>query len=365
VGHYVVRRLLQAIPLMFIISIFLYGLVNLAPGGPLAGRGSSKRLNPEQIAILKRQFGLDKPVCVRYVYWLIGNDWNRPVGEITKPRAGIFTPIIECLDPRSYLNAESPGIGKGVLRGDFGNSFRTRKPVLDTIKTSFKNSAYLMSITLVVVAIIAIPVGVISAVKQYSIFDIIVTTLSFIGQAIPEFWLGLILILIFYVWLKNPLTGDSLLPPGGMYTQGAAFSLIDWTKHLILPVTMGVVGWVTWYSRFLRSSMLDVIHQDYVRTARAKGLTLNKVYFKHALRNALLPLVTIFALDLPYIFAGSLYVEILFSWPGMGRLYYQAAIDRDYPMLMAILTLITLVVILSNLLADIVYARLDPRIHYD
>ena len=350
---------------MFIISIFLYGLVNLAPGGPLAGRGSSKRLNPEQIAILKRQFGLDKPVCVRYVYWLIGNDWNRPVGEITKPRAGIFTPIIECLDPRSYLNAESPGIGKGVLRGDFGNSFRTRKPVLDTIKTSFKNSAYLMSITLVVVAIIAIPVGVISAVKQYSIFDIIVTTLSFIGQAIPEFWLGLILILIFYVWLKNPLTGDSLLPPGGMYTQGAAFSLIDWTKHLILPVTMGVVGWVTWYSRFLRSSMLDVIHQDYVRTARAKGLTLNKVYFKHALRNALLPLVTIFALDLPYIFAGSLYVEILFSWPGMGRLYYQAAIDRDYPMLMAILTLITLVVILSNLLADIVYARLDPRIHYD
>jgi peptide/nickel transport system permease protein len=222
-----------------------------------------------------------------------------------------------------------------------------------------------MSVTLIVVAIIAIPVGVISAVKQYSIFDIIVTTLSFVGQAIPEFWLGLILILIFYVWLKNPLTGDSLLPPGGMYTQGAAFSLIDWTKHLILPVTMGVVGWVTWYSRFLRSSMLDVIHQDYVRTARAKGLKLSKVYYKHALRNALLPLVTIFALDLPYIFAGSLYVEILFSWPGMGRLYYQAAIDRDYPTLMAILTIGTLAVILANLLADIAYAKLDPRIHYD
>jgi peptide/nickel transport system permease protein len=260
---------------------------------------------------------------------------------------------------------ESYGQGKGILRGDFGMSYRTRQPVMDSIKNSFKNTAYLMSVTLVVVAIIAIPVGVISAVKQYSIFDVIVTTLSFIGQAIPEFWLGLILILIFYVWLKNPLTGDSLLPPGGMYTQGAAFSLIDWTKHLILPVTMGVVGWVTWYSRFLRSSMLDVIHQDYVRTARAKGLTLNKVYYKHALRNALLPLVTIFALDLPYIFAGSLYVEILFSWPGMGRLYYQAAIDRDYPMLMAILTIGTLAVIFANLLADIAYAKLDPRIHYD
>ena len=364
-GHYVVRRLLQAIPLMFIISIFLYGLVNLAPGGPLAGRGTSKRLNPEQIAILKRQFGLDKPICTQYVYWLIGNDWTQQVENTPQIKSGFLNTVKECFDYRYYLYSVSPGEGKGVLRGDFGISFRTRQPVLELIKSSFKNSAYLMSVTLVVVAIIAIPVGVISAVKQYSIFDIIVTTLSFIGQAIPEFWLGLILILIFYVWLKNPFTGDSLLPPGGMYTQGMAFSLIDWTKHLILPVTMGVVGWVTWYSRFLRSSMLDVIHQDYVRTARAKGLTLNKVYFKHALRNALLPLVTIFALDLPYIFAGSLYVEILFSWPGMGRLYYQAAVDRDYPMLMAILTIITLIVIISNLLADIVYARLDPRIHYD
>jgi peptide/nickel transport system permease protein len=345
VGHYVARRLLQAIPLMLIISIVLFALVNLAPGGPLAGRGA-KRLKPEQIAILKRQFGLDQPVYMRYIFWLIGNDWK----QIDSDGDGSF---------------DSYGQGKGILRGDFGDSYRTRKPVLDSIKTAFKNSAYLMSITLVVVAIIAIPVGVISAVKQYSIFDVIVTTLSFIGQAIPEFWLGLILILIFYVWLKNPSTGDPLLPPGGMYTQGMAFSLGDWVKHLILPVTMGVVGWVTWYSRFLRSSMLDVIHQDYVRTARAKGLRMGKVYYKHALRNALLPLVTIFALDLPFIFAGSLYVEILFSWPGMGRLYYQAAIDRDYPMLMAILTILTVVVILSNLLADIVYAKLDPRIHYD
>jgi peptide/nickel transport system permease protein len=346
VGHYVVRRLLQAIPLMFIVSIVLFALVNLAPGGPLSGRGQSRRLRPEQIAILKRQFGLDQPLYKRYVFWLIGNDWTK-------------------IDSDGDGVKDDNGQGKGILRGDFGMSYRTRKPVMDAIRNAFKNTAYLMSVTLIVVAIIAIPVGVISAVKQYSIFDIIVTTLSFIGQAIPEFWLGLILILIFYVWLKNPLTGDSLLPPGGMYTQGAAFSLIDWTKHLILPVTMGVVGWVTWYSRFLRSSMLDVIHQDYVRTARAKGLTLNKVYYKHALRNALLPLVTIFALDLPYIFAGSLYVEILFSWPGMGRLYYQAAIDRDYPMLMAILTIGTLAVIFANLLADIAYSKLDPRIHYD
>lgn len=345
-GYYVVRRLLQAIPLLVIISIVLFTLVNLAPGGPLAGRGQSKRLKPEQIAILKRQFGLDQPVWKRYVFWLAGNDWTR-------------------IDTDGDGIKDSYGEGKGILRGDFGMSYRYRQPVIDLIKVCFKNTAYLMSVTLFVVAIIAIPVGVISAVKQYSVFDIIVTTLTFIGQAIPEFWLGLILILIFYVWLKNPVTGDSLLPPGGMYTLEAGFSLIDWTKHLILPVTMGVVGWVTWYSRFLRSSMLDVIHQDYVRTARAKGLRENRVIFKHALRNALLPLVTVFALDLPYIFAGSLYVEILFSWPGMGRLYYQAAIDRDYPTLMAILTIGTVAVIFANLFADIIYARLDPRIHYD
>jgi peptide/nickel transport system permease protein len=331
---------------MFIISIILFALVNLAPGGPLAGRGQSRMIRPEQAAILRRQFGLDQPLVMRYIFWLVGNDWTK----IDRDGDGI---------------KDSYGQGKGILRGDFGMSYRTRKPVIDSIGIHLKNTVYLMSVTLIVVAIIAIPVGVISAVKQYSFFDIVVTTLSFMGQAIPEFWLGLILILLFYVWLKNPLTGDSLLPAGGMYTLGIGFSLLDWIKHLILPVTMGVVGWVTWYSRFLRSSMLDVIHQDYIRTARAKGLRENSVLFKHALRNALLPLVTIFALDLPYIFAGSLYAEIIFSWPGMGRLYYQAALDRDYPLLMAILTIGTVVVILSNLLADIVYAKLDPRIHYD
>jgi peptide/nickel transport system permease protein len=346
VGQYVVRRLLQAIPLMVIVSIILFALVNLAPGGPLAGRGQSRHLPPEQIALLKRQYGLDQPLVLRYIFWLVGNDWTK-------------------IDTNGDGIKDSPGQGKGILRGDFGTSYRTRIPVIDTIGTYLKNTMYLMSVTLLIVAILAIPVGVISAVKQYSFFDIVVTTLSFMGQALPEFWLGLILILVFYVWLKNPLTGEPLLPSGGMYSLGIGFSPFDWIKHLILPVTMGVVGWVTWYSRFLRSSMLDVIHQDYIRTARAKGLKEYTVLFKHALRNALLPLVTIFALDLPYIFAGSLYAEIIFSWPGMGRLYYQAALDRDYPLLMAILTIGTVVVIFSNLLADIVYAKLDPRIHYD
>lgn len=345
-GHYVIRRLLQAIPLLLLVSILLFALVNIAPGGPLAGRGQTKHIRPEQAEILKRQYGLDKPLLLRYVFWLIGNDWTN-------------------VDTDGDGVAESYGQSKGILRGDFGTSYRTRRPVLETIGNYLPNTLYLMSITLIIVALLAIPVGVISAVKQYSIFDISITTLSFMGQAIPEFWLGLILILVFYAWFKNPITGGPLLPAGGMYTIGAAFSVWDWVKHLILPVLMGAVGWVTWYSRFLRSSMLDVIHQDYIRTARAKGLTEKRTLFIHALRNALLPLVTIFALDLPYIVAGSLYVEIIFSWPGMGRLYYQAAMDRDYPLLMAILIIGTTMVILSNLLADMAYAILDPRIHYD
>ena len=150
-----------------------------------------------------------------------------------------------------------------------------------------------------------------------------------------------------------------------MYTIGEESSVLDRIKHLILPVTMGVVGWVAWYSRFLRSSMLDVINQDYIRTARAKGQVERKVLYKHALRNALIPLLTMFALDFPYIFAGSIYVELIFSWPGMGRLYYDAETYRDYPILLAVLIIGAGVIVFANLMADIGYALLDPRVRYE
>jgi peptide/nickel transport system permease protein len=219
---------------------------------------------------------------------------------------------------------------------------------------------------MLIAVLIAIPIGVISAIRQYSTFDITVTTFSFAGQAIPEFWLGLILILIFYAWLKNPFTDGPLLPSGGMTSVGSmGFDLGDRVVHLILPVLTGALGWIAWYSRFLRSSMLEVMHQDYMRTARAKGLPTLRVLYKHALRNALIPLITLLALDLPYIFGGAVFVEILFSWPGMGRLYYQAAIERDYPILMAVLIIGAGAIILSNLLADITYAYLDPRIRFE
>jgi peptide/nickel transport system permease protein len=344
-GQYIIRRLLQAVIILLFLSVLFFALVNLTPGGPLAGYGQSRHVQPEKVEILRRQLGLDKPLTVQYVVWLVGNDWMK-------------------VDINDDGIAESNGTRRGILRGDFGFSFRTREPVLKVIGQRFPNTAYLMIITLLVAILIAIPIGIISAVKQYSAFDIAVTTFSFAGQALPEFWLGLILLLIFYAWLKNPLSGEALLPSGGVATIGAAFSLGDRLRHLVLPVATGALGWIAWYSRFMRSSMLDVIHQDYLRTARAKGLSELRVLYKHALRNALIPLVTLFALDIPYIFSGAVFVEMLFSWPGMGQLYYQAAMQRDYPILLAILIIGAAFILLSNLLADIFYAILDPRIRY-
>jgi peptide/nickel transport system permease protein len=338
---------MQTAGLLFLLSILLFALVNLAPGGPLSGQGQSRHIDPAKVALLKRQFGLDKPLPTQYLIWLVGNDWM----QVDKDGDG---------------KLDSYGTRQGILRGDFGFSFRTRQPVLTEIGQRFPNTIYLTTVTMLVAVLIAIPIGIISAIRQYSTFDITVTTFSFAGQAIPEFWLGLILILIFYAWLKNPFTGEPLLPPGGMTsTNGLGFDLGDRIIHLILPVATGALGWVAWYSRFLRSSMLEVVHQDYIRTARAKGLPNWMVLYKHALRNALIPLITLLALDLPYIFGGAIFVEILFSWPGMGRLYYQAALERDYPILLAVLIIGATFIILSNLLADIVYAYLDPRIRYE
>ena len=345
-GTYIVRRLLQAVPMLIIVSVLLFALVNIAPGGPMSAYSRSNRIPEEKKEAIRRSFGLDKPLPVQYIIWLAGNDWM-------------------AIDTDGNGITDSYGTRKGVLRGDFGFSYRTRQPVLDEILDRLPNTIYLMTVTLIVVGIVAIPIGIISAVKQYSKFDLTATTLSFMGQAIPEFWLGLILILVFYATLENPFTGEPLFPPGGMYTIGEEFSIWDRIHHLILPVTMGMVSWVAWYSRFLRSSMLDVINQDYIRTARAKGQSERLVLYKHALKNALIPLVTMFALDFPYIFAGALYVELIFSWPGMGRLYYAAATDRDYPILLAVLIIGSAIVMISNLLADIAYGFLDPRVRYE
>ena len=342
---YILRRLIQTIGLLFLLSMLLFALVNLAPGGPLSAYGG-RRIRPERVEILKRQFGLDQPLPVQYIYWLAGNDWRR----VDSDGDGIL---------------DEPGTRKGILRGDLGFSYRTREPVLHEIGLRLPNTVILMGITMLTALVIAIPLGIYSALKQYSLFDFLATTFSFAGQAIPEFWLGLVLILIFYAWLKNPWTGEPLLPPGGMSSLDSGFSLSDRLSHLVLPVLTGALGWIAWYSRFLRSSFLEILPLNYLRAARARGLSERRVVFHHALRNALIPIVTLIALDLPYIFTGAVLIETIFAWPGMGRLYYQAAVERDYPLLLAVLILGAAFIILCNLLADILYAYLDPRVRYE
>jgi peptide/nickel transport system permease protein len=322
-GKYILRRLLQFIPLLFLVSVVLYFVMHLVPGGPLSVYARS-RITPEALTALRHELGLDQPVIVQYIHWL----------------------------------------GKAV-RGDLGVSFDTQRPVLQEITDRLPATLYLIGTTFIIVLIFSVFVGVISAIKQYSALDISLTTFTFIGQALPDFWVGMMLLLLSYGVFVNPVTGTPLLPSGGMYTVGHGFSLGDWIKHLILPsLTLGL-AWVSWYSRYLRSSMLEVIHEDYIRTARAKGVREFKVILKHALKNAALPLVTIVALDLPVLVGGALFIEIIFSWPGMGRLFYHAVERRDYPILMGVILLSSVTILLSSLIADIFYAYLDPRIRYD
>jgi peptide/nickel transport system permease protein len=325
-GAYVLRRVLWAIPLLLFVSVVVYGLLELSPGGPTSmymRRGTG--MSAADLAAVEESLGLNDPVYQQYGRWL----WN-------------------------------------VVQGDFGMATTSSRPVSDEILDRLPNTLYLMGIAWAVSLLIAIPIGVYSAIRQYSKFDHVVTALTFVGQSIPSFFLGLILLFIFYMRLDNPFSGGPLLPSGGVQTIGAdltGFALIkDRVAHLILPVTMLAATWVAWYSRFLRASMLETIHLDYVRTGRAKGLRERTVIVRHAFRNAAVPLVTLMALDLPLLFSGALFAEVIFSWPGMGRLFFQAAELRDFGILMAVVMITSFLIIVGNLLADIAYRLLDPRI---
>jgi peptide/nickel transport system permease protein len=206
--------------------------------------------------------------------------------------------------------------------------------------------------------IIAIPLGVLSSVRQYSFFDYVATFFSFVAYSIPVFWAGLMAQLLFSVKL-------GWLPVAGMYTEGVPWTFGDAVKHLILPAVVLGLGLVAGWSRYLRSSMLEVLQLDYLRTARAKGASTRDVVLKHALRNAVVPLVTVMALDIPLLFTGALIVEIVFSWPGEGRLFYDSLQSRDYPVLMGVLLISAFIILFSNLLADMVYGVLNPRVRYD
>ena len=315
-GRYIVRRLLQALPLLFAISVAIFAILKATPGGPLAVYEGNPDFTEADRLRLEHAFGLDRPLPIQYITWL-----------------GSF------------------------LRLDWGYSFSSHQPVLTLIGERLPNTLYLMGTVFIVVLLVAIPIGVTTAVRQYSWFDHVVTGTTFTFLSTPTFWLGLLLIIVFGLQLR-------WLPLGGMQTVGTPFDLGDRLRHLILPVATIALVQMGSHVRYLRASMLETIGQDYVRTARAKGLAERVVIMRHALKNAAIPLVTIVALDLPELFVGALVTEQIFGWPGMGRLFWDAATRSDYPVLQGILAVSSSLIVIANLLADVTYGYLDPRIRY-
>jgi peptide/nickel transport system permease protein len=341
--RYIIRRLLQGIPLLFIISLILFVMLqNMGdPVATMGGRTATRKADRER---LTRQLGLDKPIIVQYVYWLVGNDWTY-------------------VDLDGDGTAETQGTRKGVLRGDFGTSLVARQPAMDVIMSRLPNTLLLMLTAEIVVIVGALVIGVYSALRQYSLLDNLVTTFSFVGYSMPIFFLALSAMYIFAVNFKR--WGWPYLPTVGMYDPqvGQTISQVAW--HMILPVFTIAVNSFSAYSRYIRSTMLEALRQDYIRTARAKGLPKREIVFIHALKNASLPIVTIVGLDLPFLMGGALVTERIFAWPGMGRLFIDHVSRGDTPVVMGIMMLIAISVVIFQILTDVVYAWLDPRIRYD
>ncbi|OQY22724.1 MAG: hypothetical protein B6I34_05500 [Anaerolineaceae bacterium 4572_32.1] len=342
-SQYIIRRLLQAIPLLIIISLLLFVLMR-STGDPLATMGGRRMTRPEDRARLSRLLGLDKPIYVQYLYWLIGNDW----AKVDMDGDGV---------------PETPGKQIGVLRGDFGKSLVIRgKQAWEIIWERLPNTLLLMIPAEIIVILFSLIVGIYSALRQYSFTDHFITTLSFIGYSMPIFFVALVSMYIFAVKFKQ--WGLPYLPTVGMFDPQVGKTPYQVALHMILPLFSMTMITVAGYSRYVRSTMLEVISQDYIRTARAKGLQERSVVILHALKNAALPLVTIVGLDIPLLLGGAIVTESIFAWPGMGRLFLDHVSRADTPVVMGILMLISLAVVFSQIITDIVYAWLDPRIRY-
>lgn len=296
--------------------------MHLAPGDPVLLL-TERNATAEEVARIRALYGLDAPIHIQYIRWL-----------------------------------------RQVLKGDFGRSFVDGRPVIDHILDRLPYTLYLNFVVMIIIYALSIPIGNISALKQYSLFDHVVTFFAFLGQALPSFWFALLL--IYAVGIKS-----SWLPISGVATIGVTMKrhglwavLLDRAKHLILPVTVISLGSMAGITRYMRSSMLEVIRQDYIRTARAKGLPESVVIRKHALRNALLPIVTLVGFELPILFSGSVIIETIFSWPGLGLLSIRAVFQRDYQIVMALNMIGAFLMVAGNFLADILYVLVDPRIKY-
>lgn len=318
--QYVIKRILKMIPTLIVISIIFFAIVNMTPGDFVDGK-VNQNMSAEKIADLKAIYGLDKPLPIRYINW-----------------------------------------AKNAIIGNFGDSLKFKQPVIQVLNTYVWNSFYLAAISFVLSLIIAIPIGIISAIRQYSLFDKGFTVLTFLSISLPSFFVALISIKIFSLDL-------AILPIGGMTTAGlnatGLSNFIDIIKHMFLPVFSLTLIQIGSWVRYVRTSMLEVIRQDYIRTARAKGLKEKVVIYKHALRNGLIPIVTFIGMSIPGLFAGAIITETIFVWPGIGKIGYEAILNRDYTLVMGFNIFMAVLTLLGNLLSDILYAVIDPRIKFN
>jgi peptide/nickel transport system permease protein len=376
-------------------TIAIYALLNAVPGGPLSGinlaADPKARLSEEGIARLEATLGLNKPIYLRYITWLTGEDWLDEVGDAI----GNPGPTDKMFETGTWRDYQSPtcqdadGSNEGadptrlapcrggVIRWDWDQSWSLAKgqPVTTVIGSRVTNTLVLMTSVTVLSLLIALPIGIISAVRQYSKTDYAITTFSFFGISMPVFWFGLLIIILFGVKFQE--WGLPFFPTGDVFTTRIIpgsiqdllgiepYSVADRIIHLILPVSVLTLLQLALWSRFMRSSMLEVLRQDYVRTARSKGLRERMVILKHAARNALIPLITIVVFQIPGIFSGAIITETIFNYPGMGRLLVTALNQSDWNIVMALLFITAILVVIATLIGDILYTIVDPRIRFD
>lgn len=321
-AKYLVRRLVAAIPVVIGVTLVTFLLMHATAGSYIPGLDLNPNLREADVQRLKAYLGLDRPLPIQYVTWFFG-----------------------------------------ILHGDFGRSMIDGNPVMRHILDRLPATLELTTTAILMGVLISVPLGIVGALRRGSVIDHALTTLAVGGYAVPVFWLGLMLILIFSVSFQH--WGLPWLPSSGVVTPGVrGGDILDRLVHLVMPATVLSFFYLSIWSRFTRSSMLEVLSQDYVRTARAKGMTNRRVVYVHALRNAIIPLVTLIGLELPGLVSGGLVTEVVFGWPGIGLFLYQRALFTDYTTVMGITTFAALLVVAGNLLADILYGILDPRIRY-
>lgn len=321
-SRYIIRRLIGLIPLLLGISFIVYALLNIVPGSPTDQFEFNPSIRPEDRQRIVEQLGLNEPWYQRYFTWL-GN----------------------------------------TLQGDLGNSFINFGPVSNRLAATLPNTLILSVTSLAFALVLSIPIGILSAVKRNSFFDRAMTIISTAFFSVPTIWLGLLLIILFSVKFQE--WGLPWLPTGGVRNLRGDGGFLDRVQHLILPAfTLGVVQLAGW-TRYVRSSMLEVIRQDFIRTAQAKGLRERAVLLGHAFRNAMLPLVTLIGLTIPDLFGGALIVENVFAYPGIGQLTVNALSQNDYSVAMAAVMMLAFLTVIGNLIADVLYGVMDPRVRYD